>query len=243
MSHIDNNRRSLLKGSVASASLLALGGTASFLTPSITYAASLSQSERDAMSPDDVVSFLKKGNERFVNNEPLNHDYKAQKRSSKNGQYPAAVILSCIDSRAPAEIILDTGIGDVFNSRVAGNVSNTDILGSMEFACAIAGAKVVLVLGHTKCGAVKGAIANAKLGNLTGLLDKIKPAINKTTYLGKRDADNYDFVDAVARTNVILTLDEIRKNSPTLGKLEKTGSIKLVGAMYDISTGQVDFIS
>jgi carbonic anhydrase len=242
MSNTDNGRRSLLKGSVAGASLLALGGTAAFLTPSVTYAASLSQSERDAMSPDDVISFLKKGNDRFVNNKPFNHDYKAQKRSSKDGQYPAAVLLSCIDSRAPAEIILDTGIGDVFNSRVAGNVSNTDILGSMEFACAVAGAKVVLVLGHTKCGAVKGAIANAKLGNLTGLLDKIKPAIGKTTYLGKRDADNYDFVDAVARTNVMLTLEDIRKNSPTLEDLEKLGAIKLVGAMYDISTGRVEFI-
>lgn len=243
MSHIDNSRRSLLKGSVAGASLLALGGTAAFVTPSLTYAASLSQSERDAMTPDDVVSFLKKGNERFVENKPLNHDYKAQKKSSKDGQYPAAVILNCIDSRAPAEIILDTGIGDVFNSRVAGNVSNADILGSMEFACAVAGAKVVLVLGHTKCGAVKGAIANAQLGNLTGLLDKIKPAIGKTTYIGKRDADNYDFVDAVARTNVVMTLDEIRKNSPTLKELEGSGKIKLVGAMYDISTGKVEFIS
>ncbi|HAT8502178.1 TPA: carbonic anhydrase family protein [Vibrio vulnificus] len=242
MSNTDNGRRNLLKGSVAGASLLALGGTAAFLAPSLTYAASLSQSERDAMSPDDVISFLKKGNDRFVNNKPLNHDYKAQKRSSKDGQYPAAVILSCIDSRAPAEIILDTGIGDVFNSRVAGNVSNTDILGSMEFACAVAGAKVVLVLGHTKCGAVKGAIANAKLGNLTSLLDKIKPAIGQTTYLGKRDADNYDFVDAVARTNVMLTLNDIRKNSPTLEDLEKSGSIKLVGAMYDISTGKIEFI-
>ncbi len=243
MSHIDNSRRSLLKGSVAGASLLALGGTAAFVTPSLTYAASLSQSKRDAMTPDDVVSFLKEGNKRFVENKPLNHDYKAQKKSSKDGQYPAAVILSCIDSRAPAEIILDTGIGDVFNSRVAGNVSNVDILGSMEFACAVAGAKVVLVLGHTKCGAVKGAIANAQLGNLTGLLDKIKPAIGKTTYIGKRDADNYDFVDAVARTNVVITLDEIRKNSPTLKELEDLGKIKLVGSMYDISTGKVEFIS
>ncbi|KFK56156.1 carbonic anhydrase, partial [Vibrio vulnificus] len=136
----------------------------------------------------------------------------------------------------------DTGIGDVFNSRVAGNVSNTDILGSMEFACAVAGAKVVLVLGHTRCGAVKGAVANAKLGNLTSLLNQIKPAIGQTMYLGKRDADNYDFVDAVARTNVMLTLNDIRKNSPTLEDLEKSGSIKLVGAMYDISTGKIEFI-
>lgn len=241
MSNINDSRRNLLKGSVASAGLLALGGTAAFVSPSISYAASLSKSERDAMSPDDVVSLLKSGNKRFIEDKLLNHDFKAQKQASKDGQYPAAVILSCIDSRAPAEIILDTGIGEVFNSRVAGNISNADILGSMEFACAVAGAKLVLVMGHTKCGAVKGAIANAKLGNLTQMLDKIKPAISKTTYLGKRDADNYDFVDAVAKTNVMMTLEDIRRNSPTLKELEDSGKIKLVGSMYDISTGKVDF--
>lgn len=239
---VDTSRRNILKGSIASAGALALASTA-LLPPSLSYAASLHQVERDAMTPDDVINFLKEGNQRFLENKPAGHDYRAQKKSSKEGQFPAAVILSCIDSRAPAEIILDAGIGDVFNSRVAGNVSNADILGSMEFACAVAGSKVVLVMGHTQCGAVQGAIANVELGNLTGLLEQIKPSIGKTTYSGERVASNYDFVDAVAKTNVSLTIDEIRKNSPILKGLEKSGKIKIVGAMYDISTGEVNFIS
>ncbi|MGF1699534.1 carbonic anhydrase [Photobacterium makurazakiensis] len=240
---INESRRNILKGSIASAGFVALGGTAGLLAPSVSYAASLSQADRDAMTTDDVLSFLKEGNNRFINDKALKHDYKAQKLASQHGQYPAAVILSCIDSRAPAEIILDAGIGDVFNSRVAGNIANSDILGSMEFACAVAGAKVVLVLGHTKCGAVQGAIANAELENLTGLLDKIKPAIAKTEYAGEKSADNYDFVDAVAKTNVLMTVENIRAESNTLRELEAEGKIKIVGAMYNLSNGHVDFIS
>src|SRR5215468_6460068 len=147
-----------------------------------------------------------------------------------------AVLLSCIDSRAPAETIMDLRIGDIFNSRIAGNVENPDILGSMEFACKLAGAKVVLVMGHTACGAIKGAIDNAELGNLTGLLDKIKPAVQATQYSGERSSKNYAFVDAVARTNVLLTVDNIRKNSPVLAELESKGAIKIVGALYNLQT-------
>src|SRR5215468_1819510 len=152
-----------------------------------------------------------------------------------------AVLLSCIDSRAPAETIMDLRIGDIFNSRIAGNVENPDILGSMEFACKLAGAKVVLVMGHTACGAIKGAIDNAELGNLTGLLDKIKPAVQATSYSGERSAKNYGFVDAVARKNVELTVNDIRKNSAVLAELEKSGAIKMAGAMYNLETAAVDF--
>jgi carbonic anhydrase len=151
---------------------------------------------------------MKKGNKRFRAGERKDRNYLREQKASAKGQYPAAVLLTCIDSRAPAEVIMDLGIGDIFNCRVAGNVRNADILGSMEFACKLAGAKVLLVMGHTACGAIKGAIDNAELGNLTGLLGKIKPAIDATAYAGERSAKNYAFVDAVARKKlekVILT--------------------------------------
>jgi carbonic anhydrase len=152
-------------------------------------------------------------------------------------------LLTCIDSRAPTETILDLGIGDIFNSRVAGNVENVDILGSMEFACKLAGAKVVLVMGHTSCGAIKGAIDNAELGNLTELLAKIKPAVAVTTYTGDRTSRNHAFVDAVARTNVDITIANIRKGSSVLTELESNGTIKMTGAMYNLETGVVDFFN
>ena len=171
------------------------------------------------------------------------HDYIAQKRASVAGQYPAAVILSCIDSRAPAEIILDLGLGDTFNARIAGNIVNDDLLGSLEFACAVAGAKVILVMGHTACGAIKGAIDGAKLGNLTGLLDKIKPAVQATQYAGERSSKNDAFVDEVAKTNVRLTIDETRHRSDVLAGLERDGKIKIAGAMYHLVGGRVEFLT
>lgn len=234
------SRRTILKQTFA-ISALSMTGVAALSVPSISFAASLTKEERDGMTPEAVIEHFKQGNLRFRENRPVKHDYLAQKRSSIAGQYPAAVILSCIDSRAPAEIVLDAGIGETFNSRVAGNISNSDILGSMEFACAVAGAKVVLVMGHTRCGAVRGAIDNAELGNLTALLDKIKPAIERTEYSGERKGSNYDFVDAVARQNVILTIENIRKNSPVLKELEDQKKIKIVGSMYHLSGGKVDF--
>jgi carbonic anhydrase len=170
------------------------------------------------------------------------HDYLTQKRSSAAGQYPAAVILGCIDSRVPAEIVFDAGIGDTFNARIAGNVVNDDLLGSMEFACAAAGAKLVLLLGHTACGAVKGAIDDVVLGNLTGLLARIKPAIPATKFDGEKSTKNLAYVDAVARTNVGLALANIRQRSTVLADLEKKGSIQITGAMYDIATGMVEFL-
>ena len=184
---------------------------------------------------------MKKGNERFRQGKESPHDYLAQQRASAQGQYPAAVILSCIDSRAPAETIMDLGIGNCFNARVAGNIANDDIIGSMEFACKVAGAKVLLVMGHTACGAIKGAIDNVQLGNLTGLLAKIRPAVSATDYEGERSAKNYGFVDAVARKNVELTMAEIRRRSSVLAELESSSAIKIVGAMYDLETGVVEF--
>jgi carbonic anhydrase len=238
------SRRMLLKRGAALSALAITGiGMAGLTVPSVSFAAALSKEERDKMTPDEVIESLKSGNLRFRKGKMQQHDYLAQKRASQEGQYPSAVILSCIDSRAPAEILLDAGIGETFNCRVAGNVQNEDILGSMEFACALAGAKVVVVMGHTSCGAVKGAIANAELGNLTGLLSKIKPAVDETVYAGKRTADNYDFVDSVARTNIKMTLADIRKHSPTLNKLEQDGKIKIVGAIYKLVGGEVEFFS
>jgi carbonic anhydrase len=217
----------------------ALAGTGTF--GRIAYADALTKAQRDKLTPDDILALAKKGNRRFYTGEPEDHDFLAQQRASAEGQYPAAVLLSCIDSRAPAETIMDLGIGDIFNTRVAGNIENPDILGSMEFACKLAGAKVLLVMGHTACGAIKGAIDNAELGNLTALLARIKPAVEATKYAGERTSKNYAFVDAVARKNVEMTIDNIRKNSPVLANMESTGAIKIAGAMYDLKTGVMDF--
>ena len=170
------------------------------------------------------------------------YDYLAQKQATAGGQYPAAAILSCIDSRAPAEIILDTRIGDTFNARIAGNIANDDLLGSLEFACAAAGAKLVLVMGHTACGAVKGAIDGVELGHLTGLLSKIKPAVAATKYTGDRTGPNAAFVDEVAKTNVLRTVETIRQQSSILSGLEKEGKIKIVGSMYHLVGGRVEFL-
>jgi len=231
------SRRRLLQASAATGVLACMGVEFA----SLAYADALSQAERDAMSPDQVIAFLKAGNTRFRSGHRQNRHLLRELRASAAGQYPAAAILSCIDSRAPAEIILDLGIGDSFNARVAGNVENDDILGSLEFACAAAGAKVVLVMGHTSCGAVKGAIDHVELGHLTGLLAKLRPAVDATEYTGGRTAKNYGFVDAVAKKNVALTVESIRKRSQVLRDLESKGSIKIVGSMYDLSTAAVDF--
>jgi carbonic anhydrase len=203
---------------------------------------SLTKEQRDSMTPSQIIDELKKGNERFRSGKMTSRDYLAEKRASASGQYPAAVVLGCLDSRVPAEIIFDTGIGDAFVGRVAGNVVNDDMLGSMEFACGVSGAKVVLVLGHTSCGAVKGAIDDVVLGNLTGLLARIKPAIPATKFDGEKSSKNAPYVDAVARTNVVLGLEEIRRRSPILKDLETKGNIKITGAMYNLSNGMVDFV-
>ena len=236
------HRRRFLKSSVGFAAMGILGGY-TLGAPNVSFAAAMSKEDRDKLTPDQIIEMMKQGNERFRAGKMQPHDYLEQKRTSAAGQYPAAVILSCIDSRAPAEIILDLGIGDAFNARIAGNIANDDLLGSMEFACAAAGAKVILVMGHTACGAVKGAIDGVKLGNLTGLLDKIKPSIQATQYAGERSSKNDAFVDEVAKTNVRLTLDAIRRRSEVLARLEKDGKIKLAGSMYHLMGGRVEFLT
>jgi carbonic anhydrase len=215
--------------------------TGSFV--STAHAAALTKAQREKLTPDQILELMRKGNNRFYTGQREDYNFLAQQRATAAGQYPAAVLLSCIDSRAPAETIMDLRIGDIFNCRVAGNVENPDILGSMEFACKIAGAKLVLVMGHTACGAIKGAIDNAQLGNLTGLLAKIRPAVEATTYAGESTATNYAFVDAVARKNVELTIADIRKDSPVLADLESHRTIKIAGAMYNLKTGVVDFFA
>jgi carbonic anhydrase len=235
----DLDRRVFLRV-VGVAGAVALAG--STLPGRIAWAAALTKAQRDRMTPDEIIQAMKKGNERFRTGRKTAQDYLAQQRASAKGQYPAAVILSCIDSRAPAETIMDLGIGNVFNTRVAGNIANDDILGSMEFACQIAGAKVVLVMGHTACGAIKGAIDRAQLGNLTGLLAKIQPAVDATSYQGERSAKNYAFVDAVARKNVELTMAGIHSHSAVIAELETAGAVKIAGAMYNLETAVVDFL-
>lgn len=234
------SRRTVLRSAVGLAAAGGLAGAVS-LAPGTAWGAALTREQRDALSPNDVLARAKAGNERFVSGKTQPQDYLAQKRATAEGQYPAAAILSCIDSRAPAEILLDARIGDTFNARVAGNIVNDDLLGSLEFACAVAGAKLVLVMGHTACGAIKGAIDGAKLGHLTALLDHIHPAVTQTRYEGDRSTKNASFVDAVAATNVRNTVEAIRARSRVLADLEEEGKIKVVGSMYDIATGKVNF--
>ena len=232
------DRRRFLK--VTSAGT-ALGLSGESLFGSFVYADTLSKERRDKMTPDEILAKLKRGNRNFSKGLMTARNYRNEQKITAKGQFPAAVILSCIDSRAPAEVIMDLGIGDIFNVRVAGNIANEDILGSMEFACKLAGAKVVLVMGHTACGAIKGAIDNAELGNLTGLLAKIKPAVKATKFKGEQSSKNAAFIDAVAQKNVELTIGEIRKKSVVLAELESKGAIKIAGSMYNLETAIVDF--
>jgi carbonic anhydrase len=197
------------------------------------------------MTPQKALDFLKEGNLRFQNNLKANRNLLEQVNDTSDGQFPFATILSCIDSRVSAELVFDQGLGDIFSVRIAGNFVNEDILGSMEFACKLAGTKLIVVLGHTSCGAVKGACDNAKMGNLTKLLEKITPAVNAVTEpkdISLRNSKNLEFVDTVSEKNVLLTIERIHNESPILTEMEKNGEIKIVGAMYDVNTGTVNFI-
>lgn len=194
------------------------------------------------ISPQNALEMLKEGNTRFLANKQTDKQLLAEVEGTSAGQYPFACILGCIDSRVPAELVFDTGIGDLFNARVAGNFVNTDILGSMEFACKLAGAKVILVLGHTQCGAVKGACDDAKLGNLTDMLANITPVVNDTAYEGDRSSKNLTFVDMVAENNVNATIAKIKADSPVLNEMEGDGEIIIAGAMYDVTSGKVTFM-
>ena len=191
---------------------------------------------QDNLTPKDAHNILVEGNKRFTQNLKAQRDLQAQVLATSTGQYPFAVILSCIDSRVPAELVFDQGIGDVFSARVAGNIINEDILGSMEYACKVAGSKIVVVMGHSKCGAVTAACKHVELGNITTLLDKIQPAVSAI------DEDMSDAkVEKVAAVNVKLSIERIRKESPILSEMEKEGQIEIVGAMYNVSDGSVAF--
>jgi len=234
------SRRTFLKLTTGAALTGVFGSN---LSSTFVYADALGKEKRDKMTPDEILTAFKRGNTNFSKGLRTSRNYLDEQKVTAKGQYPSAVILSCIDSRAPAEVIMDLGIGDIFNARVAGNIANDDILGSMEFACKLSGAKVILVMGHTACGAIKGAIDNAELGNLTGLLAKIKPAIKATTFKGELSSKNGAYVDAVAQKNVELTMTDIRKNSPVLAELESKGMIKIAGAMYNLETAKLSFFA
>ncbi|WP_367607092.1 carbonic anhydrase family protein [Legionella sp. W05-934-2] len=202
----------------------------------------LTKELQEKITPEIAVELLKRGNERFVNNLKINRNLLQQANETSDGQHPFAVILSCIDSRTSAEIIFDQGLGDIFSIRVAGNIINEDILGSMEFGCQVAGAKLIVVLGHSKCGAIKGACDHVEMGNLSALLEKIKPAIDdEDTEVNNRTSNNPEFVEKVAHINVKKTIDAILDRSLILKKLIESGQCGIIGGMYDVSTGQVTF--
>jgi carbonic anhydrase len=197
---------------------------------------------QSSLTPYRALQFLKEGNQRFMNNLKVNRNLLEQVNDTKNGQWPFAIILSCIDSRTSAELIFDQGLGDIFSVRVAGNILNDDIIGSMEFACKVAGSKLVVVLGHSKCGAIKGACSNVQLGHLTGLLHKIQPAIQEVAAQGKADETSSEFVEEVAHFNVIHSMDEILKRSDVLREMFDNGEVGFVGGYYDVETGEVEFL-
>jgi carbonic anhydrase len=193
-------------------------------------------------TPEGVLRLAREGNQRFRTGKMFDRDFLREQKATASGQHPAAAILGCIDSRVPAEIVFDAGIGDLLNARVAGNVLNTDILGSLEFACKVAGARLIIVLGHTGCGAVQGAVDGVEMGSLTRLLDRLRPAIGAIgAFDGDRISENRNYVDAVARKNVQLTVERIREESPILTEMEKAGSLLVVGAMYEVDSGAVIF--
>jgi len=219
--------------------------TALFALGAATFAnAQTSAEKQQSITPDEVITELMEGNKNYVAGKLTQIDLNKQIKATTKGQHPKAVILSCIDSRVPVELVFDQGVGDIFVGRVAGNVENEDQLGSMEFATKLAGSKVVMVLGHTACGAVKGACDHAKLGNLTTLLSKIDPAVKAVEGHEEkgRNSKNLDFVNAVVHANVHQTVADIRQKSEVLSELEKEGKIKIVGAIYDLATGQVSLL-
>lgn len=202
----------------------------------------LTKEMQSAITPSVALEILKEGNKRFVSNLKINRNLLQQANETSDGQHPFAVILSCIDSRTSAELIFDQGLGDVFSVRIAGNIVNEDILGSMEFGCKVAGAKIIVVIGHTKCGAIKGACDNVALGNLTGLIAKIKPAVEQESITAEnRNSSNGVFVENVAELNVSLSVKSILLKSPIIAEMVKNGDIGIVGGIHEITTGEVKF--
>lgn len=199
----------------------------------------MTQSVQAGITPDQAVSILKAGNDRFQAGKPLKRDLKKLVQQTALGQYPFASVVACIDSRSGPEVVFDQSIGDIFVARVAGNIMNDDIIGSLEYAAKVAGSRAIVVLGHTNCGAVKGACDNVKLGNLTGLLDKIQPAVAAAKTSGARTSKNHEFVEEVTEINVTDAINTIRQKSPILQEMEQQGQIKIVGAVYDTSNGKI----
>lgn len=194
------------------------------------------------ITPDQAVEMLKEGNRRFVSKQMLTRNLNQQVTDTTGGQNPFAAVLSCIDSRVPAEIVFDQGIGDIFSARVAGNIVNEDVLGSLEYSCKVAGSKAIVVLGHSQCGAVKSACDDVKLGNITALLSKIRPAVESVNDVpGAQDSSNPEFVQRVVDTNVEMTIAQMRKDSPILNEMEENGEITIVGAVYHVEDGTVSF--
>jgi len=199
--------------------------------------------EQSAMTPDEVISMLMQGNERYMQNKLTARDLPAQIMESEHGQYPMAIVLACVDSRVPVEYIFDCGVGDIFVARVAGNFVNKDILGSMEYACKVSGSKLILVLGHEHCGAVKAAVDHVELGNITEMLKKIEPALlEHADYTGEKSSKNGEFVEMVCESNVENTMEDIRVQSPILKELEENGTIKIIGGLYSLKDGKVTLL-
>lgn len=194
------------------------------------------------LNPASALQLLKEGNQRFLNQKMASRDLTSQVADTATGQFPFACVLGCIDSRVPSELVFDQGIGDIFNVRIAGNFVNTDILGSMEFACKVAGSKVILVLGHSSCGAVKGACDGVELGNLTAMLSNFDPVLQAVEYDGERNASNTEFVNLVTEENVHATVAKIKTDSPVLNEMYTAGEIDIVGAIYDVASGEVKFL-
>jgi carbonic anhydrase len=216
---------------------------AATVTPAPLEEKVLTAEEQKALTPDSVIQILKDGNKRFMNNNFTSRDNPALVKDAAKGQYPMAVILSCIDSRVPVEDVFDRGIGDIFVARVAGNFVNEDILGSMEYSCKVSGAKLIVVMGHESCGAIKATIDNVKLGNITAMLTKIKPAVVVSQdFKGDKTSKNHDFVDYVGKNNVKNTIETIKAKSPTLKEMADKGEIKIVGAYYNLTIGEVTFL-
>ncbi|MFD1094646.1 carbonic anhydrase family protein [Salegentibacter chungangensis] len=202
----------------------------------------IDKEKQSKLNPEEVLKELMAGNQRFTQAKMHERDYSSQIEKTKGGQWPQAVVLSCIDSRVPVETVFDQGVGDIFVARVAGNFENTDILGSMEYSCKVAGSKLVMVLGHEGCGAVKAACDHVELGNITHLLKNIEPAVEATKTDGERSSKNDSFVADVVENNVKLSIERIREKSPILKEMEKNGEIKIVGGVYSITTGKVTLL-
>lgn len=202
----------------------------------------LSKQEQMDLTADGIIAQLKEGNRLFRSNQLTARDYSQQVKNAAEGQYPEAIILSCVDSRVPVESVFNKGIGDLFVARVAGNFVNEDMLGSMEFACKVSGSKLIVVLGHGNCRAVRAAIDGVELGNITAMLQKIRPAVDDVDYGGARIGANQEFVDLVCHSNILHTINQIRSQSPILKEMEDNQEIKIVGAIYDMDSGEVKWL-